>query len=355
VKAPLPVFSLLLAAALSGSGRTAAPRHDRWSPAAPPATFAYRSTTSALTGAAQARLARGAWWGGRQTAATGEAVTVFMSETYPVDPATAQRWANHFAGLAHGPELALLTAYVVPESELAEHCGEGALGCYGNQTLVTIGETSSSGVPAASVATHEYGHHVAHNRANPPWRAIERGTKRWSSYTDVCRRAATGSLFPGDQGGGYRLNPGEGFAEAYRVLNETRSGAAPSWPSIVDSTFFPDATALRRLEDDVLRPWTLPTSGSSGGRFGPRSRPVWTRLVATPLDGDLEVELRMRRGALYGLTLLAADGRTILARGLWSGAAERQLRYQVCGARAVRIRVARAGAPGSFSLRWTRP
>jgi hypothetical protein len=58
-----------------------------------------------------------------------------------------------------------------------------ALGCYGGQTLVVVGE-SMDGIAPSSIATHEYGHHVAANRSNAPWPAIDWGTKRWASQVE---------------------------------------------------------------------------------------------------------------------------------------------------------------------------
>ena len=94
------------------------------------------------------------------------------------------------------------------------------------------------GVDPKMIATHEYGHHVAFNRVNPPWQAVDWGTKRWASYANVCTRTAAGSAYPGDEDGHYLQNPGEAFAETYRLLNESEAGATNFiWP-IVDRSFF---------------------------------------------------------------------------------------------------------------------
>src|SRR5207249_3734012 len=82
-------------------------------------------------------------------------------------------------------------------------------------------------------------------RINPPWRALTWGTKRWASYMNVCAKTVSGQLHPGNEGNAYQLNPGEAFAEAYRVLNEQREGiASPEW-DLVDPSLRPDATALQ--------------------------------------------------------------------------------------------------------------
>jgi hypothetical protein len=300
-------------------------------------------------------LATSQWWGGTFTASTGETVSISFADAYPEDDATARAWVELFAGLVHGEELRSLRAYVAPHSWVQEICrSTQALGCYGGSRLVTIGEPVW-GVSAWEVAAHEYGHHVAANRLNAPWSAIDWGTKRWASGANVCARAAAGSVFPGDEQAHYRLNPGEAFAEAYRVLNEKRRGAtAFSWP-IVDGSFWPDSAALARVEDDVLRPWTAPTTRNVSARFTARQTRTWSTPIATPLDGDLRVTLRVPAGSGYGLTLLAADRRTVLARGQWSGTTSKTLSYQVCGGRSLVLRVTREGAPRRFTVQVSTP
>src|SRR4051794_17264699 len=53
-----------------------------------------------------------AWHGGVVTAATGDQVAVYVSDSYPPDQNPPQQWADFFAGLLHGSELSLLTAYI---------------------------------------------------------------------------------------------------------------------------------------------------------------------------------------------------------------------------------------------------
>jgi hypothetical protein len=297
---------------------------------------------------APARLAAGGWWGGRYAARTGEAVTVYVSTSYPADEAVARQWADYFASLLHGPELTAVTAYVAPPAEVAGLCGTTeALGCYRNQRLVTIGD-STAGVPPTAVAAHEFGHHVAHNRVNPPWRALDWGPKRWASQVGVCARTKAGAFFPGDEDRFYAQNPGEGFAEAYRLLNESRAGATTfSWP-LVDQSFYPDSGAFGAIEEDVLRPWSTPAVATLPGRFLATGPGVWRRTIATPLDGDLSVALSLPPAATYDLDLLASDGRTVVGRGLWSGVARKSLRFTICGQRSVTLRVTRRGLPGAF-------
>jgi hypothetical protein len=299
------------------------------------------------------RLAASAWWGGSQTSASGERVTVFLSTAYAADTSAAQRWADFFASLVHGSELSSARVYVAPLDEVHAICGgDGVLGCYDGRAIVTIGEAAGS-VPATAVAAHEYGHHIAMNRLNAPWRAIDWGTKRWASHARVCARAGSGTAFPGDEGARYALNPGEAFAEAYRVLNEVRAGASTFDWSIIDYSFRPDGAALARLEQDVLRPWTAPTTRLLR-KVPARHSTTWTRRVATPLDGALRVRLRLQGGG-HDVALLSGDRRRVLARGLWSSGNAKVLEHRLCGERAVTVRVTRQGAPAPFEISLTAP
>jgi hypothetical protein len=296
------------------------------------------------------------WWGGAYTTSTGERVTVFFWLDYPVDHVAASRWAEFFAGLVHGRELGSLRAYVAPQVEVAAICGSpSALGCYGESKLFTIGETAYGFAPS-TIAAHEYGHHVAANRVNAPWLALDWGTKRWASGANICARTVAGTAFPGNESFLYRLNPGEGFAEAYRVLNEKRAGAAAfDWP-LVDSRFIPDDAALQRIEQDVLQPWSAPTTRTFPAHFSARQgrTRAWSHPVATPLDGDLTVKLRVP-GLGYQLTLLSSDRGAVLARGRSAGRTTKTLRYRVCGTRSVVVRVSGTGTARPFSVQVSVP
>jgi hypothetical protein len=317
------------------------------------AAFAPQIRSAVLSSAGAQRLAAASWWGGPHTASTGETVVVYLSESYPRDTALGQRWADFFAGLIHDDELRSMQAYVAPLAEVQEICGPRTLGCYGGGRVLTIGEPAH-GVTAEAVAAHEYGHHVASTRSNPPWRADSWGPKRWASQANICARAAGGTAFPGDEGARYELNPGEGFAEVYRVLNETRKGATSfEWP-VVDPSFLPDAPALEAAEADVVHPWTQPSTTTYAGRFAGRRR-SWSLRIATPLDGELQATLRLRGGAGHEVILLAADGRTVLARGLWSASGQKTVEHTICGQRAVVVRVVRHGSAGPFDIRIGKP
>lgn len=306
--------------------------------------------TSKLSAGARRSLGASNWGGGRYAVGSGDAVTVYVSTTYGASDAQAREWANWFASLPHGAELGLLTAYFAPLAEVRSICGSGdVLGCYGGQQLVALGD-SSSGMPPASIAAHAYGHHVANNRSNAPWKAVDWGTKRWATSMRICSRVDAGTAFPGDEGFNYTLNPGEGFAESYRVLVETNGKADDyDWP-IVDPTFRPDPQALAGIREDTLQPWARGTSSEIRGRFAKRSS-TWRMTLATPLDGELSVAVT----SAAGLTLRSADGRQTLARGAWNGTGGMSATYRVCGARSLQVRLNRNGTAARFALRITIP
>ncbi len=300
-------------------------------------------------------LGRTSWQGHAFTASTGEAVTVYVSDLQADVESIGQRWADFFASLVHGSELGGVTVYVVSPAEIAGICGDPrAIGCYGSSRLVIVGEPVA-GVAPEEVARHEYGHHVAANRANPPWNAIDWGPKRWASYADVCGRVRRQTAFPGDESLRYPLNPGEAFAESYRILNDQKAGATTFGWDIVDPSFYPDANALQAVEQDVLQQWAPPAPQTTRACFLRGGKTIWSLSLQTPLDGELAVTLTLPQGTLHDLALLSADGRTVLARGLWSGAAQKRITYTICGERSLSLRVSRHGAPGPFSIQVSHP
>jgi hypothetical protein len=309
----------------------------------------FRSTTLSARGLRQ--ISSTHWHGGRYLTASGASVTVLVSPAYTSGSATAEQWAEFFASLVHGPELGLLSAYFAPLEEVHALCGggDGVLGCYGADKLVAVGD-SSGGISPTSVAAHEYGHHVAYHEINPPWIAEDWGTKRWATYMNICSRTAAGTAFPGSEGADYPLNPGEAFAETYRVLNETRGGVPLTW-SIVDGSFRPDAQALQAVNDDVVSPWSGPSIRRIHSRFAP-GRKSWTLELATPLDGQLSIALEPGSD---GLELLAGDARSVLGQSVWTGDGGRAIDFQVCGRRSLVVRVRRGGPARAFTLRISVP
>src|SRR5919109_2290864 len=282
-----------------------------------------------VVSAPAAAQAPAGFWGVTYTTSTNERVTIHLSTSYPVDDAAAQRWANFMASLVHGPELATANVFIAPPAQVARMCGgREVYGCYSNNRIVAQGDEVDA-QPTTSVLAHEYGHHIETNRSNDPWRASAWGTKRWSSYVQVCAKTETKQMFPGSQSALlYLFNPGEGFAEAYRLLNEKRLGL-PHGRWLVDDLFLPDERALALIELDVLQPWSANTTVTLRGRYR-------TFRIATPLDGTFAVSAQGR--PRVRIDVLA--GKKRIARGT------RSVSTLVCGARTLSVRVTRLASSG---------
>jgi hypothetical protein len=301
-------------------------------------------------------LSIGNYWGGRYNTASGELVTVYVSDSYPQDPAIPQRWANFLDSLVHGSELSLVTAYLAPLDEVQTICGPDALACYSprESLLVAPGDAPAADISAEAVVTHEYGHHVAAHRLDTPWPAVDYGTKRWASYMQVCRRANAGELHPGAETvPNYALNPGEAFAEAYRVLNQRKAGLVETAWDIVDRRLYPSAQALTLLEQDVTAPWTKPTQTTYRGslRGGARSR-AYT--IATGLDGSLRLDLRASARVRLRLRVSVPSGRTVASQIVAAGRTG-AVGTTICGQRGYRVQVSRLRGVGTFTLSVTKP
>jgi hypothetical protein len=351
----LVVAAAALAAAATAADATPAAKRLQ-SPSTSEIGRAGTITDTTLTPAGAARVARSASWGGSYTTPSGEIVKVYASNTYPQDPAVGQRWANFLATLVHGPELATITAYLAPLTEVQGLCGAQALACYSprDSLLVAPGDDPYSDTSAEAVVTHEYGHHVANNRKNPPWSAVDWGAKRWASYMQVCAKTKQGTFSPGAETlPGYRVNPGEGWAESYRVLNQRKAGLVESPWEIVVQALYPDDTALSRLEQDVVTPWTAPTAESRSGSVSQKTR-VRSYTVATPLDGTLKVSLRGPRNAKLSLDLFS--GTTRIGHAVkTANATSTSTSLTICGQRSVGIRLTRTAGAGAFALAISKP
>jgi hypothetical protein len=330
----LAILLLLAAAPAAASGPRALERPSR-------------SEISEATGAIRdAPLRAGAdtptgFWGGTYTTSTNEQVTIYASDAYAADDAANRRWAEFLASLIHGAEISRVTVYLAPPAQVAGMCG-GAdiLGCYARDRLVVPGEDTVE-VSAESVLAHEYGHAIAENRSNDPWPALAWGTKRWASYEQVCRRARARELFPGAEAPLlYLFNPGEAFAETYRLLNERRAGRPETPWRVVDPSLEPDARDLALVDQDVRQPWTANRQLTLNGRFGTRGRPVRSFAIATPLDGRLSATV----STSARVRIEVRAGKKTIARGTSNVATT------VCGPRRLTLRVTRLAGPGSFTV-----
>lgn len=284
--------------------------------------------------------AAAAAWGGSYTASTGEVVRITVSDAYAVDETEAQHWADFLASLPHGSELLEVSVYFAPFRELRRLCGSQALACYSprEELIVAPGEDIANGPSREAVVAHEYGHHVAANRANAPWKAIEYGTKRWASYVGVCARVASGEL-----GRSYVTDPGEMFAESYRVLAEQRLGRPVAAWQVVNADLHPDATALRLLEQDVVSRWTANTVTTLKGSTTRSYR------LTTPLDGRMSVTLRAPRTGVFQLSIAGVGTRRV------NGGARVSLSAGVCGSRQATVSVKRLEGKGVYTLTISKP
>lgn len=315
----------------------------------------FRDTILGPTGSRLLSADAAAFWGGPTTASTGESVNVQFSNSYPQDPALAQHWANLLASLLHGPELKDVVLYLAPFAEVQRICGQGALACYSPQQyrIVASADQVSPDITPESVVMHEYGHHVAAASNDTPWVAIDYGPKRWSSYENVCAKTKAGQLYPGNEDSNYQLNPGEAWAETYRVLNERRLGLAESPWDIVSDSLRPDGQALTLAQQDVTSPWTHNTASTATVKLTKRAR-TRTVSVQTPLDGNLQVSLRGVRNARVSFDLLGSNGARV-SHTVVSGATTRMLKSVVCGTRAYTARVTLQRGSGTFRLAISKP
>ncbi|MEA2231328.1 MAG: hypothetical protein QOD83_1144 [Solirubrobacteraceae bacterium] len=238
-------------------------------------------------------------------------------------------WVALLDGFVHGPELSTVTLMIATPAEAQARCA-GAESCYEPATgTIVAADRAPRGYTIQEMVAHEYGHHIAAAQRNDPWDSYDWGTKRWASYEDVCVGVAAGRFFPGDQGARYAQNPGEAFADAYRILNGGK-GASP-----FDARLAPDSTSLQLLREDIEHPWRGPQTLVRRGLAPARVR------IGTQLDGTFTAAAAGRRLKVVD----AATGR-VLARG------RGRVRARICGQDALTVVVS---GRGRFRLRMQRP
>jgi hypothetical protein len=345
------VAAALGAAATFAQSASAAPPERNPSLSALSSYVAFKSTS--FTRAKTALDIPDNWPFSLAGSTTGESVRIHLSKTVFTTPdtTTAQHWADFFDSLVHGSELTTLDAYFLTLREVQAICGRGALACYGDNEMFAPAEDPAIDLSTESVVAHEYGHHMAAHRLNPPWEAVDYGTKRWASYMNVCAKTRRDQWFPGaEDTNKYFYNPGEGLAEAFRVLNEQRLGLQESPWDIVSDDFMPDAQALVLLEQDVTDPWTKNTTLARSGSVSARAKSR-AFVVSTPLDGRMSVRLTSSAKAKFRLDVLSPNAKSIghaSGRNVTASAT-------VCGERALRLRVNRVTGAGAFRLTISRP
>jgi hypothetical protein len=344
--------ALLAASALAlavGGGSVQAERSSSEEPALARA-FDGQAVDARVDRAAQSALA---FRGGPITTSTGEVVHVLVSDSLPAE--TPEKWAEFLVKLVHGRELSRLTTTIATLDEVTDICGSRALGCYGRNEIIAMGEPTIDGTTAEEVVRHEYGHHVAAHRLNTPWPAVDWGPKGWASAASVCRKVARKEAFPGDQGGNYAQNPGEAWAEVYRVLTERKAGITTSSWEIVDDRFYPSTAALVAAEQDVLRPWAKNRTATYRRTFGKQARKPWWITVQTPLDGELKLSALLPAQGEFEVALVAANRRSVLERAQWVGQRLKRTATSVCGQRSLFVRLTPKRSAGRVAVTVSAP
>lgn len=357
----LPATPRLLATLLAGvvlTGALLAASLSASTSATSSGAVAYgRSIDTAATPTfSRARLAQAmpSFRGGPTTASTGEIVDVRVSDSLPPE-VTPEQWAEFIVGLVHGPEISKLTTYIATFDEVQGVCGSQALGCYSANEMVVPGEVVVDGTTPEEVARHEYGHHIAFNRVNTPWVAVDWGPKYWASSANVCAKVSRQEAFPGNEGSNYARNPGEAWAEAYRLMDERKVGITTGTWQIIAPSFYPTDDALLAAERDVVEPWTASQTVLHKRTFTKRSRKVWLIPLSTPLDGELRIAATLPRGGEYDVALVSANRKTVLERAQWVSQRVKRLSTTVCGQRSLAVRVTRIGKPGRTRVSVTAP
>ncbi len=161
-------------------------------------------------------------------------------------------------------------------------------------------------------------------------------------------------LVPGDEDSCYQLNPGEGFAEDYRVLNERRAGIPESPWQVVDDSLYPDQAALDLLAQDVTSPWTGDTETSYRSMLGPRASGRGFRL-ATALDGNFTATLSTALEAAGDATDRRSELRARCSRPIRRPLQTKTLGVTVCGQRTLQVQVRRVSGSGAFTLTLDQP
>ena len=267
-----------------------------------------------------------------------------------------QAIANFLGTLVHGNEMNQLAVDLVTPFEMTARCGGSALACYfsGPERMVISGnhDVAPDGASREYIIAHEYGHHVANNRRNPPFDpAIAWGTKRWGTYERVCQGVRRGVYFPGDESPDrYFENPGEAYAEAFAVARFRNSGVDWAW---IDS-LKPNRRSLRMIRADALRPWSGRKRTVVTGRLPKDGRTILVERLRTPLDGNLGLRLEGPSRPDFDLLLRDRRGR-VLRSSNGIDSAER-VNYTVCGTSRLRAVVKRSGRGGGrFRLTILRP
>jgi hypothetical protein len=290
--------------------------------------------------------------GGYYTTPTGETVKVLSSPRYTYNSSVNQSYADFLASLVHGKELHKVTVYIAPYSEMQQKCSAEDDACYydDEQLLIVAGNTAPDGTPIENLVAHEYGHHIARNRKNDLGYAGDWGPEYWATYQDVCNRESDGTAYPGDENKHYDLNPGEAWAETYRVMN----GYGTNVWDIVDPSFKPDDQAKSLARRDVVNPYLGDEYIDRSGTFKKTKKHRW-RYFTVPVENDGTVDLRLKGGGSLDADLYVYDMSGKELDHKTTDGHNEHYKDTYCGYRKLQIGVHRFSGKGSFKLRITLP
>ena len=162
---------------------------------------------------------------------------------------------------------------------------------------------------------------------------------------NICKRAVAGELFPGDEGDNYQENPGEALRRGLPRAEPDEAGRDLDRLGHRRSGLYPNATALSMLEQDITTPWkgpTLPTCAARSATAPSRtivSQDHARRVVRRPPARPDEVAHAARSSSPAGR--LVASGSSV--------------RYEICGQRALTLKVQRVSGRGTFTVDVSKP
>ena len=151
------------------------------------------------------------------------------------------------------------------------------------------------------------------------------------------------------------LNPGEAWAETYRILQERKAGDTTGSWQIVDSSLFPNDAALQAAEQDVIHPWTGPTTRTFTRVYGKKTARVWWIPLSTPLDGDYRLSATVPARGSADVALVSSNRGSVLRRAQWVGQRSKQAQGTICGQRSLVVRVTERGLLGRVRVSVTTP
>ena len=218
--------------------------------------------------------------------------------------------------------------------------------------MYLTGDTPPDGANINQIAAHEYGHHIASWRVNSPWDALDWGPKRWATAAQVCRNTRQGLMVPGDENLRYEDNPGEIWAETYRVYASSQIGVTPDpWTDIMREIWRPTGAELAAAGADIATPWTAQRTRTLSGKFKASGAQSFITSFASTLDGRIDAASSTKGGLKVSVSATATKG------GLQTlgGSTGAHLLANACGSGSVTLTVKRISGAGSWTLKTQDP